>query len=175
MSRPTAAALLLAVVVLTFALVPIARAGAPIFSTGMISLDGIVFDPNTGSDVHLTGIVHVMTHVRFIDSSNIEITAHALLPPVDATATNGFGDTYIAHGAGIAKVPASDILVPPDPVLPNFALTLQPEGPPVRPDGPPSSPPDSITPISFILRLSLRFTEAGVLIPGSSSATVHVP
>jgi len=139
-------ALLVASILLPPSVTPAGAAGA-VVSQAWIPLDGLVFDPETASNVTLAGNLHVVTRVTF-NSSNIITAIYANLPAdISAvSASNPACTQYVTHGASSTTIalPPSPILPPSPltPVLPNFLLFALPPQPvhPARPNSPGTSP-----------------------------------
>ena len=117
---------------------------SPIVSSIFVPLEGDIIEPGTTNTVlHLTGEVHVLTHVTYSDTGIATVSIWANLIRVRGTSPGGV--TYLAVGAGNV----SWIGVSPGP--PNvseqqleFALVSVGINP-----GPPNTPPSPIVPVFF--------------------------
>lgn len=172
LSLRSAARILTAVfisVLISLALAPMNHAADVVTSAGMIPFSGAVFDPNTSDEINISGWLHVIT-VVFLPTDPVRpgtFAALAYLPPsrVDELGfDSATGCIYLGVGAGSALS-----LFPPGPISPpltimGFHLARRRAVSCAYPGGP-------LIPIEFSFTLQLRFTAAGDLIAGESSAT----
>ena len=114
----------------------------PIVSSVFVPIEGDIIEPGTTTTLHLTGEIHVVTHVAFSDAGVPIVGIWANLVRVRGTSA-ATGVTYLGVGAG------------------NFAFVGINPGPPNIPEqrfdvalvsvsispGPPETPPNPILPV----------------------------
>lgn len=116
----------------------------PIVSSLFVPIEGDIIEPGTTSLLHLTGEVHVVTHVSFSDNGVPAVGVWANLVRVRGT-SQATAITYLGVGAGnVSWVGAS----PGAPAVPelelDFALVRL-----AQPPGPPNTPPSPVVPVFF--------------------------
>ncbi len=145
-------------------------------STAQLPFAGSFFDSVTRERVHISGAVHVVTHVAFSPSATT-LDLHAVLPAdVDATGETT-GIRYISYGANSLLQP-----YPPGPIRSAVAQVQFLVKPPTNPDtvcGCPFRPcPDDPLPHcidSLFLQLHLQFaTDGTLLVGGEAGSTVRL-
>lgn len=109
-----------------------------------VSIEGDVVEPGTTNLLHLTGEVHVVTHLSFSDTGVPSIGIWANLVRVRGTSQTT-GITYLAVGAGNVLWAG---ISPGPPSVPeqqlDFALVAL-----AQPQGPANVPPSPIVPVFF--------------------------
>ena len=138
--RPVPVFLLILVVVVDVS----ARATPPnpIVSSVFVPIEGDILEPGTTNTLHLTGEIHVVTHVAFSDAGVSIVGIWANLVRVRGTSQTT-GITYLGVGAGNVGWAGAN---PGPPEIPEqtfdmglVALSISP--------GPPDVPPSPILPV----------------------------
>ena len=136
--------LLLVIIVVTLIDVSAQRAvpPSPIVSNVFAAIEGDIIEPGTTNTLHLTGEIHVLTHVAFSETGVPTVGIWANLVRVRGTSQTT-GTTYLGVGAGNLGWVGTD---PGPPNIPEQALELGlvALG---QPPGPPNTPPNPILPV----------------------------
>lgn len=115
---------------------------SPIVSSVFAAIEGDIIEPGTTNTLHLTGEIHVVTHVTFSDTGVPTVGIWANLVRVRGT-SQSTGITYLGVGAGnLSWVGISP--GPPDIPEQTFDLGLVALG--TNP-GPPDTPPSPVLPV----------------------------
>ena len=116
---------------------------SPIVSSVFAAIEGDIIEPGTSNTLHLTGEIHVVTHVTFSDTGVPTVGIWANLVRVRGTSQTT-GITYLGVGAGnlswVGQPPG-----PPD--IPEQTLDLGLVALSVQPPGPPNTPPSPVLPV----------------------------
>ena len=140
-------------------------------SNGWMPFAGSLYHSQTNSNIHLNGLVHIVTRWKSVSSGGSQLDIYVNLPADSVTVTTDTGIPYIAIGAGQSSVLyLVDPVYPTDPirvVVPSFRLKVDSDG-----ELPPNPilPPSPIKP--FGLQFDLVFDAAGVL--DFNASTVQV-
>jgi hypothetical protein len=115
---------------------------SPIVSSLFVSIEGDINEPGTTNMVHLSGEVHVVTHVTFSDTGVPSVGIWANLVHVTGT-SSVTGISYLGVGAqNVSWVGLSP--GPPDILEQDFSFVL------ISVDtnpGPPNTPPSPVLPV----------------------------
>ena len=137
--------LLLVIIVVTLIDVSAQRAvpPSPILSNVFAAIEGDIIEPGTTNTLHLTGEVHVVTHVAFSEAGVPTVGIWANLVRVRGTSQTT-GTTYLGVGAGnLSWVGTS----PGPPNIPEQALELGLVALGHQPPGSLDTPPNPILPV----------------------------
>ena len=115
----------------------------PIVSSVFVPIEGDILEPGTTTTLHLTGEVHVVTHVTFSDAGVPTVGIWANLVRVRATSQTT-GITYLGVGAGNLGWAG---ISPGPPEIPEQTLELGLVALERQPPGPPDTPPSPVLPI----------------------------
>ena len=115
---------------------------SPIVSSIFVPIEGDIIEPGTANTLHLTGELHVVTHVLFSEAGAPTVGIWANLVRVRGTSA-ATGATYLGVGAGnLTWVGIS----PGPPEIPELRLDLALVSLSANP-GPPETPPNPILPV----------------------------
>jgi hypothetical protein len=144
---------------------PAEAANSTRVSNGWMPFAGSLYDSQTDSNIHLNGLVHIVTRWKPVSASEAQLDVHVNLAADHVTVTTDTGIPYIAIGAG----QSSGVFIPsPPPIrlfVPSFRLVVDRLVPPN-----PIVPPNPVKP--FGLQLDLVFDAAGAL--NLDASTVQV-
>ena len=161
--------LVLAFTVSTAGAQPAQAANSTQVSNGWMPFAGSLRDSQTNSNIHLNGLVHIVTRWKSVSSGGSQLDVQVNLAEDHVTVTTDTAIPYIASGAGQSSISyPTDPVYPVDPirvVVPSFRLVVDRAVPPN-----PVVPPNLIQP--FGLQFDLAFDAAGVL--DFNASTVQV-
>jgi hypothetical protein len=115
---------------------------SPIVSSLFVPIEGDITEPGTTNMVHLTGEIHVLTHVVFSDTGVPAVQIWANLVRVRGT-SSVTGITYLGVGAQNASWVGTN---PGPPTIPEQQFSFTLVSLELNP-GPPTTPPSPILPV----------------------------
>lgn len=134
-----------ALAILIMLVVPIgATPPNPVVSSLFVPIEGDIVEPGTTNILHLTGEVHVVTHVTVSEQGVPSVSIWANLVRVRGT-SQATGATYLAVGAGNVEWTGTS---PGPPGIPEQQLEFGLVNVGTDP-GPPNLPPSPIVPVFF--------------------------